>query len=313
MDPKALIESYVDDVARRLPRRQRNDVGFELRALLNEELDGLAADAGRPADEAMALSLIRGFGRPQDVADRYRPAGFVIIRPADAPGFALVALIGVAVQWAISFPAIVIKAGDAWPGQLTHWWLTWGLGAFWWPGFIVVMTLIGAWFGRGRDEAETWTPPRSLDRDRVNRPGLAAGLAFWIAGAAVVSALPWLALFLPGAPAPLLAAFAFEPDFLRWRAPWVPVLWIASFALYTAVLIHGRWRATTRRLDDALNLAWVALLGWLLAAGPIFQASAANDTTRGALFVILLIVLVQIALRLHRHRSRIRPPAGLAA
>lgn len=311
MDPKVLIESYVTDVVRRLPRRQRNDVGFELRALLGEELDGLAADAGRPADEAMAFALIRGFGRPQDVADRYRPAGFVIIRPADAPGFALTALIGVAVQWAITFPTMVVEAGADWPSRLTQWWLTWGLGAFWWPGFIVTLTLIGAWIGRGRDETDAWTPPRTLDRDRISRPGLAAALAFWIAGAAAVSALPWLALVIPHAPEPLLAAFAFDPDFLRWRAPWVPILWAASFAVHVAVLIHGRWRDATRRIDDALNLVWVALLGWFLT-GPIFQQAPADDTTKGVLLVIILIALLPMAVRLYRRQTRIRPPTDFA-
>ena len=43
MDPQALIESYVDDVVRRLPRRQRSDVGLELRSLLGEELAARAA------------------------------------------------------------------------------------------------------------------------------------------------------------------------------------------------------------------------------------------------------------------------------
>jgi hypothetical protein len=37
MDPKPIIESHVSDVVRRLPRRQRNDVGFELRSLLLED------------------------------------------------------------------------------------------------------------------------------------------------------------------------------------------------------------------------------------------------------------------------------------
>ena len=37
MDPNAVIDSYVDDVVRRLPFRQRRDVGFELRSLLGEE------------------------------------------------------------------------------------------------------------------------------------------------------------------------------------------------------------------------------------------------------------------------------------
>ena len=52
------------------------------------------------------MDLLAAFGRPQDVADRYRPAGFTVIRPADAPSFAWIALGGVALQWAITLPAV---------------------------------------------------------------------------------------------------------------------------------------------------------------------------------------------------------------
>lgn len=64
---------------KRLPVKPRNDVGYELHALLMEELRGRAADAGRLPDEAMALALSRAFGHPHDVAARYHPAGVPVI------------------------------------------------------------------------------------------------------------------------------------------------------------------------------------------------------------------------------------------
>ena len=42
MNANDLIDSYVADVARLLGRKQRDDVAFELRALLVEELDAKA-------------------------------------------------------------------------------------------------------------------------------------------------------------------------------------------------------------------------------------------------------------------------------
>ena len=98
MDPKVVIESYVADVVRRLPRRQRSDVGFELRSLLNEELDAKAMDTGRSADEGLALTLLPPFGAPEAVAGRYRPQGFTISEPAQSRAFALWSLTGDAVQ-----------------------------------------------------------------------------------------------------------------------------------------------------------------------------------------------------------------------
>lgn len=150
MDPRTLIESYVDDVARRLPRRLRTDVALELRALLIEELAGRASEAGREPDEAMALALLRGFGAPADVADRYRPGGFSIVQPQAAPGFALLCLGGLGLQWALTLPGVFIGAASADEAavRLGGWWLTGGLGAFWWPGFLVTIAIIAGWIAQ---------------------------------------------------------------------------------------------------------------------------------------------------------------------
>ena len=75
-DAKSLIESYVDDVARRLPRKIRNEVGPELRALLAEH-----------------------------VAARYGGQhGFNLIEPEHAPAFVKIAVLGVAAQGEFTLP-----------------------------------------------------------------------------------------------------------------------------------------------------------------------------------------------------------------
>ena len=86
MNANDLIESYVIDVAVQLPRKQRNDVAFELRALLNEGLQDKAEAAGRHVDATMATEFLRAFGRPADVAARYRPT-LTIIDPRTDPDF----------------------------------------------------------------------------------------------------------------------------------------------------------------------------------------------------------------------------------
>lgn len=317
MDPKAIIESYVGDVVRRLPRRQRNDVGFELRSLLNEELDGRAADSGQPADESMTLELLTAFGRPQEVADRYRPAGFTVIRPADAPRFAWLALGGLVLQWAITLPAALFGpaqaddwayGGDTWWGRLSIWWLSWGLGSFWWPGFLITFTLIAAALGHRRRDARPWTPRRAVDRDRANRPAIILGMALGAAGATVLIALPWLGFWAPQLPPALLEAFVIDPQFLRWRAPWVLLLWAAEFALFLAVLFAGRWSRTTHRIRLILSVGWLGLLTWWLAAGPSFVAEDADSAAKFGLLLIVPIVIVDIVATLRRTAGAIRPP-----
>jgi hypothetical protein len=354
MDPNVIIESYVSNVIGRLPRRRRADVGFELRSLLREELAGRAEDAGRPADEAMALELLGAFGRPQDVADRYRPAGFTIIRPADAPQFAWVALGGVALQWAITLPAAYVDPGiaawaasagvaGAWWAPLPTWWLTWGLGAFWWPGFLITVTIIASAIRHKRGEAEPsaasaapidWVvapapaapssdgtavaagqatakriSPRVLDRDRINRPGLVLALGFWMLGATVLIALPWLPQLAPGLPQPLLDAFVFDPEFLQWRAPWVLVLWAASFAVAFAELVAGRSTRTTRLISVVGGVAWLVLLAWCLAAGPIFTAPDTDGVVRLCLVGIMVIAAIDLVVTLRRGVMPMREPS----
>ncbi|GAA1626940.1 hypothetical protein ACFQY4_14390 [Catellatospora bangladeshensis] len=315
-DPRAVIETYVGDVVRHLPRRQRHDVGFELRSLLNEDLDGRAADSGRPADTSMALAMLTAFGHPQEVADRYRPAGFTVIRPADAPRFARLALGGLVLQWAITLPAALtgpVRTDEwiyaaTWWGRLTTWWFTWGLGSFWWPGFLITLTLISSALSRRRGETKSWTPRRTVDRDHVNRLAIVLGLAFGMAGAAFMTALPWLAVWAPGLPQPLLDALAFDPRFLQERAVWVLPLWAAGFGVHTAVLLAGRWDRRTRLVSLALGLGWLALLSWWVAAGPIFATEAADDTAKLCLLLIAVLVAVDLVATLRRTTASIRPP-----
>ena len=100
MNANDVIESYVTDVAVRLPRKQRNDVAFELRSLLNEELHARAEAAGRDVDVNTTIEFLQTFGRPADVAAQYRPT-LTIIDPADGPLFLRMTAIGLVIIWSL--------------------------------------------------------------------------------------------------------------------------------------------------------------------------------------------------------------------
>ena len=106
MNVNDVIDAYVIDVMRRLPARERNEIGLELRGLLAEMLAERADGEGRSADDAMVLALLREFGTPAEVATRYRPPRLVPIPPQETGKFALIAIIGLAIQWAISLPHV---------------------------------------------------------------------------------------------------------------------------------------------------------------------------------------------------------------
>lgn len=316
MDPQVLIESYVDDVVRRLPRRQRSDVGLELRSLLGEEL-AARASGGAP-DEAMTLDLLRGFGRPQDVADRYTEGGFTIIKPAEATRFIWLALGGVALQWALSLPAEMLNDGSRGgpPSSLGNaayhlerWWLGPGLGALWWPGFLIVLVIIVAWIRHGWPEREDWTPPRVLDPDRINRPLTAVGLAAWAAYMVFLALAPALASRLPG---PLANVFAFDDGFLRSRAFWLFPVWLLDYAVNVAVFLQGRWKRPLRTASRIAGLVLCAVLLWF-ASGPIFQAKAADELTRVVLLLVAVFCALALALKTWRDLGGSRLPPGLVS
>ncbi len=58
-----------------------------------------------------------------------------------------------------------------------------------------------------------------------------------------------------------------------------------------------------------LNLAWLVLLIWWLAAGPIFQTEAADEVAKLCLAGIVLIVVVDLVVTLRRNAAALRPPA----
>ena len=67
-----LIDRYVVEVARHLPANSAEDVAEELRSLLSDAFEARAARTGRPKDEALAVEVLREFGKPEEVAARYR-------------------------------------------------------------------------------------------------------------------------------------------------------------------------------------------------------------------------------------------------
>jgi hypothetical protein len=312
MDPKAMIASYVDDVVRRLPGRQREDVGLELQALLRDELSGREADAGRGADEAMTLDVLRNFGPPDVVAERYRDAGPIIIRGADTRTFAAWALGGVALQWVASFLQMVVLPKDniEFLSRLGHWWVTAGLLSFWWPGVLVTAAIIGAFVREQSPHAEAWTPTQraALDPDRIKRRSMAVTMTLYLFAVLFAVALPSV---LGAIPEPVRGVLALDQNFLTQRAPFALLLWVGQFIVYVMAFRDGRWSRLTHRLNIAIEAIWAALLAWFILSGPMFVQTTTDSTAKFILALVALPYVFDVILKLRR--ELIRVPAQPAA
>jgi hypothetical protein len=290
-----VIEAYLDDTVRLLPRRQREDVANELRSLLNEELHARAQESGRPPDEALALALVRAYGRPNEVAARYQPPG-VIIDPADSTSFRRAAIIGVGIIVLLGAlgrrrSALSQTAG----GQVEVG------GALAWIGLLVVAFGVKNWIRRRWPATAPWEPH---DRYRTNRIGTAVVVPLATCCVILYAAPAWVLDWLTGGRLDT-SWTAYTADFQRWGLPSFVGLWACLLGLLSYAAIQGRWSRLTRRIDLGLNIALSCLVLYFALAGNVFESSLADQIARSVLSLVALIYVPSVGVRLYGEIGRL--------
>jgi hypothetical protein len=300
MNANDVIESYVTDVAVQLPRRQRNDVAFELRALLNEGLQDRAEASVRGVDAAMATEFLRAFGRPEDVAARYRSA-LTIIDPADGHLFLRATLIGLAIIWCAGLLVHLrqpIDSGSGLLGAIGQWWGATVIPSLWWPGVLVVGFGVSAWARRRWPQTSAWKP-RAGDRIHGGRVAMVMGLFGILFGLFVLIDPRWvLDVFWGGRAAPATyEALSYTDAFRQRQAPCLFVLILLNIPMFIAVIVQGRWSAIMRRIELGLSLATCAVMAWTALDGPVFLASGSDRTFKFFLPIIIAFTLINIGVK----------------
>lgn len=303
MNANDVIEAYVKDVAVQLPRKQRNDVAFELRALLNEELQARAEESGRPADASMAIEFLQAFGRPADVAARYRPT-LVVIDPADGHAFIRLSVIGLLVIWTLGLVALFeppIQSTEQFLWALGQWWVKTVVASFWWPGVLAVYFAIAAWTHRRWPQSQVWRPV-AADHIPGGRATMVMGLVGVVLGLSAMTDPRWvLDAFWGGQAAPAAYEALTYADNFRQRAG--ALLWLLvalNIPLLAAAIVMGRWTAMMRRVQTVGSLATCAAMAWAVAGGPIFIRPAADSMAKGLMLLIIVLTLLDLGIRLYR-------------
>ena len=106
MDVNELIERYVLEVGRHLPRSKRADIGMELSSLLHDALEQRAAMAGKEPTVKMAADVLREFGKPEVIAGQYRPEQH-LIGPQLFPIYKLVLTVALVIISVVHVAALV--------------------------------------------------------------------------------------------------------------------------------------------------------------------------------------------------------------
>jgi hypothetical protein len=294
-----VIEIYVDDTVRLLPRRQRDDVAAELRALLNDELNARARESARPPDEALPLSLVRGYGPPNEAAARYQPA-WTIIDPADSRSFMRAAFIGAAALLLLSALRTQLLPIPGTADDLV------GLGILAWLGLLVVAFGVKSWIRRSWPSPALWKP---RDRDRTNRVGTAFLIPIATLFVVLYAAPTWIFDRVSGGRFET-SWTAYTADFQRWRLPWFIGLLVGLLALRSLVAIRSRWSRLTRRINIGLNMALAGLVLSLAVSGNIFQSSAVDQVARSVLAVVAAIYVPSVGVQIYGEIGRIDQAAA---
>jgi len=308
-----LIDRYVHEVGQHLPRRIRADVQAELRSLLLDTLEERARAAGRPADSELVKKVLREFGTPEDVAERYAPQPRYLIGPRLFPAYKMtigimalvvaalfLAFFVVGVLRIIHRPAdaVNLRAALDVVGKILF-------TAFFNFGLVTLVFAIVERVQQQREvRGESWDPaslPPVDDPDRITPASHVFSLYAILALAILFNFYPdWVAIVGFGQLLGRWRLPLLRPEFSM-HLPLLNVWWGLAFALNLLVLRHGRWRRETRWAEFGLGLFSAVVLLLIITGPPVFRY---NRHVKGILLGLLAIVVIEAGERLYHLLTR---------
>ncbi len=281
-----LIDRYVSEVGKRLPAKTRADIENELRSTLEDMLEDRAAQAGQPADEALAADLLKEYGAPDKVAATYQPAQY-LIGPRLYPFFMMVLKIVVSVLTGVAVFGFAIRFGSgpattaAFISQIGKSLLEYFGGLMSAFGNIVIVFAILQRVlpeSEFEDEKNEWNPSdlmKEPEPDDIKAWEPIFTIAFTVAGLVIFNFYPNLLGFSFYTDNIWVFIPAFSDAFFR-MLPFINLAWILQIGLQLLLLRQGRWTTASRWFSLVIQLLGVGIAASLLTGPSIiaFNASA---------------------------------------
>lgn len=332
-----LLDKYIHEVGKHLPRKNRLDLQTEIRSTLEDMLEDRSQATGKPVDEALISEVLAEYGSPAKVSAAYQPARY-LIGPRFYPFFEMVVKIVLAVLTAVSLVGFGINffggssSGEAFITALGQWGLQYIsslIGAF---GNIVLAFAIlervvpAAEF---EDKSEKWTPSdlnAEPDPDEVKRVELVFEILFIALGLALFNLYSNLIGFAMLRDSSWVYIPALSDAFFRYL-PWINLLGVLQIVLDLFLLRQGFWETATRLVSLVLEAAGIVLAVVMLTGPSLVSVDAEKlravlGESSGVLIqmlslipVIVLVILivvqgaevVQGISRLVARRAAVRP------
>ena len=276
-----LIDKYIAEIGKHLPRRNRADIEAEIRSTLEDMLDE-RKQADGSVDEMTVVQLLKEYGAPRQVAESYSGKQY-LIGPNLYPTFLLVTKIVVSVLVTIALIGLGLELARSeltGPGFLT----TVGksllelLGglmlAF---GNIVVVfailerTLPASSFG---EEVEEWDPAKLAsepDPDKVNFGEQIFAIIFLTLLLILFNFYPQVIDF--GFFGETASTWMLSDAFYDYL-PWINLLLLIEIGSAVYLLRKGTWSVGTRIFDIMTNLAGIVLAVIILTGPALVEISS---------------------------------------
>jgi hypothetical protein len=336
-----LIDKYIAEVGRHLPRKNRADIEAEIRSTLEDMLDERTqgkgpADKG-PADEATVMELLKEYGSPREVAATYYPHQHqYLIGPRLFPIFEMVVRIVFSVVIVVSLVGLAVSlaktgfSSGTFIASLKDWFpdIVGGLIAAF--GNIVLVfaimerTPIADKYEKDFNEWDPKDLKSEPDPDQIDLPDHIFTIIFTFLALAVLNLYPNLISIRFLNNDTWTSVPVFTETFFQFL-PWINIMGLLQIGLNGYLLSQREWRTPTRILSIVMDIAQAMLLVIILKTPGVFgitsealtalglkeSAEALSQLINSIPTIIIVIVgvvtaikVVQSSLRLFRDRSK---------
>ena len=307
-----LIDKYIAEVGKHLPRKNRTDIEAEIRSTLEDMLDERKTAEG-PAEEATVMALLKEYGSPREVAATYKthpyligPRLFPIFETVIKIVLAVVAgasLIGLAVSLAktgLTGPEFVSSIGE-WFGGLIG-----GLIAAF-GNVVLVFAILERTQAANEFEKEfkEWDPKElksEPDPDQIDRPDHIATIIFTFLGLVILNLYPNLLAIRYLNDGTWVSIPVLTEAFFRFL-PWINILSLVQIVFHGFMLGQRMWTPVTRLLGIVVDIAGMILAIVLLRTPGVFNftsevwsaiSNAETAETLSRLFAVLPTLIIAI-------------------
>lgn len=265
-----LLDRYLQSVKWLLPKEQKEDILAELSEDIRSQIEEKEAELGRRLDESELEAILHRWGHPMRVAQRYLPQQY-LIGPVWFPVYRFVLkMVGLfyLLPWLLVWLSFLLFV----PSYRAEHSLFGGLQSLLLIAVFAFTAITAVFASLERSQVlERWSPrklPAERDPNRISRSDsigeLVGGLVF---------ALWWLdALQLP----------SIDPVQITLAPIWTTLYWhilllaLASVVMAALNTVRPWWTRLRSRLRLGIDVAELALVGILLAAGSWVEVAVPN-------------------------------------